>query len=562
MTASAVANTLSTNNARLTDLHLRPDGLFDVVEVSNVGTYATAWWWYLGLTASQVTSDATTNNARAIVIQGYFTASGLRFDVVMVDNTGANYEAWSWRYGSERYLRANVTTASRPVSFGYAGMSGTTPFYTVAYVDNTGANALNWMWSFSLNQTDTSTLIKNSQMRLVDEDQAPSGSTTMRCVLLYANPDKLDWGWQPFTSLSGAIAFANRYAARVIDLSPIVSNGVVIEYDVILINDTSAMTTTLFDILNPTIPVPDPATQTYPYHEPTNGNFGFYIGNTSGYLAGMQHNAGFEPASALKVLIHVYLIHEESLGVYADSTAITYYDSVTYGYEPCPDTNPDPIAVNSTIAGADTAMMRWSDNGATAVLEDMLGKTNILAYAKTLGMTSVQLNHHIGCATPANVVTLTDLATLYNAIANNKITKSIVWNGTIRARMLNETNIDIYSTLCPIVSAEAQKLGKSSTTANKFCHMINWIGKGGDYVTTDVNGVVLEDTSSTFCLTGLPYKTASGTVHRVYFTQGAYVDGITLTPQQPVQPVTAARAELYNVSITPYIDAGLETWSS
>jgi hypothetical protein len=101
VTAAQVSNLLSANKARLTDIGVDNASIpsFTVEMVRNSGSYTSGWWWYYGQTAAQVGSLLSANNARLISAQAYNTASGVRFAVVMVPNTGTNAKSWWWYYG-------------------------------------------------------------------------------------------------------------------------------------------------------------------------------------------------------------------------------------------------------------------------------------------------------------------------------------------------------------------------------------------------------------------------------------------------------------------------------
>ena len=112
---------------------------------AELNAYGTSWWWYCGQTAAQVLGTAGANNARPIAIHGYNTADGVRFATVMVSNTGANAEPWSFYYGSPSYISSQVTSTSRMVSFGRIQGTGS---YTALFGSNTGSDNTGWSWYY------------------------------------------------------------------------------------------------------------------------------------------------------------------------------------------------------------------------------------------------------------------------------------------------------------------------------------------------------------------------------------------------------------------------------
>jgi hypothetical protein len=88
LTASQVSDKLALNRARLTDIEVREvtaDGPIFVVLMER--SEGQTWWWYYGKTMSEVNDLTSQNGARVIDIEPYDTAAGKRFAVVMLRNT-------------------------------------------------------------------------------------------------------------------------------------------------------------------------------------------------------------------------------------------------------------------------------------------------------------------------------------------------------------------------------------------------------------------------------------------------------------------------------------------
>lgn len=88
LTASEVSAKLSEKDARITDIEVRSVGsngpLFAVLMERSAGH---TWWWYHGKTMSEVNELTSQNGARIIDIEPYDTSAGKRFAVVMLRNT-------------------------------------------------------------------------------------------------------------------------------------------------------------------------------------------------------------------------------------------------------------------------------------------------------------------------------------------------------------------------------------------------------------------------------------------------------------------------------------------
>jgi Beta-lactamase enzyme family len=544
VTAAQVSSLLSSNNARLTEIEVDDPTVptFTVVMVQNSGAYASGSWWYYGQTAAQVSSLLSANNARLVSAQAYNTGSGVRFAVVMVPNTGANAKAAWWYYG------ASAALISRYLLVNQARLISLSPYpgggYLALMVDNTGSNATGWWWYYGVTESTINSDLSANHARLVDLSRNSDG---MFNAVMYADPGTR-WYWTPNEDLSTAVPQALQLGERIIDVIRYGNSYALVET-----RNTNALSEKLWNIIAPTIP---------------GGAYGFYFKRVNGpTLAWLQSGMQYEPASALKVLYHAYSIHEESLGNSHDS------DVITYNYNPADPTNPGicPDGYGSTsttnLKNADQQMMWQSDNRATKGIFDKYGggtfaggKAVMESYAATLGLTSTQINHDIGCPTSAthNKTTLSDLAKVYEAFQTGKITTNSGWISEFESRMLNQSNYPGFQNLiCPIVNQEAASLGKSPAVATSFCNAMTWIAKGGSY---QYSGSLPYQVSwDGVSMTGVPYK-VNGTITPKYFIFGEFVDGTTISSASQANNINAARSKEYQEAMRPFIHAALATW--
>src|SRR5262249_60734006 len=72
---------------------------FAEVLISTPGADAKGWWWYYGVTTAQISSLIQQNNARLVDLRSYTTGGVTRYAVVMIPNTGADAMAWWWYFG-------------------------------------------------------------------------------------------------------------------------------------------------------------------------------------------------------------------------------------------------------------------------------------------------------------------------------------------------------------------------------------------------------------------------------------------------------------------------------
>jgi uncharacterized protein YodC (DUF2158 family) len=543
LTADQVATTLSTNNARLTDLNVDVSSgtpKYTVTEVGNSGAYASGWWWYYNATPEQVVSLSTANNARPIVTNCYLVSGATRCAVVMVANTGANAESWSFYYGTRSFIDAKVNpAANRLVSLSRIQGSSN---YAAVFGSNTGTDAVNWHYFYGQTTAQISSELSTYNARIVDLDE--NNDTGTYNVVMYANTTR--WYWYVGSDLTALVNQAVQQGQRIFDVTRFVQSGAT-KYAIVSTRNTGDLTEKLYNILAPTI---------------DSGNFGFELKQLNGGdLASLQSTKQFEPASALKVLYHYVSIRNEQAGTTLDSTPITYH------YNPADPTNggicPDSYAntATTTLKNADTLMMQNSDNRMTRGILEKYGKAAMLAQASALGMTSTTINHNIGCPTAAthNRTTLSDLDKVYEAYQNRTDINTGKWHSQFRQRMLNDVNNpSAVNSLCTVVHQEATALGKPSALADRFCLKITWMAKGGSYQ----YGGSLPWTISwaNGSLTSLPFKTSSGANLYRYYYYGDFVDNTTINSTAEQDAIANARNTAYLEALRPSIDSALQTW--
>ena len=543
VTAAQLSARLTSNSARLTSIQVDDPGTptFTAVMVHNSGSYASSYWWYYGKTQAQVSSLLTTNHARLISASPYATGSGTRYAVVMVPNSGSNAKSWWWYVGSTSYLSSKLT-ANHARMIEVSPMPGSAGRYLGLMVANTGSNATSWWWYVHASVSSLGRHLTANHARLVDLSR--NGDGTFNGVM-YRNPGTR-WYWYVNSGPSSAVNRSLQQGERVIDATSYEVGGTKY-YAVVETRNTNSLSEKLWNVIAPSV---------------DSGKYGFYLKQVGGStLAGLQQSTQYEPASALKVLYHAKSIHEESLGHSHDT------DTITYRYHDLADPKdgdicPDDYSTTTTtnLKNADQQMMWNSDNRMTKGVLGKYGKSAVLAYGSSLGLTHTAINHDIGCPTASthNRTTLVDLGKVYEAFQHGTITTSSTWKAQFRSRMLNESNYSGFrNSLCPIVSQEATKLGKSASVATSFCNAMTWIAKGGSY--QYAGSLPYQVSWDGVSMTGLPYKSGGTTAPR-YFVFGEYVDGTTINSQSEANAVNAARSKEYQEAMRPYVHAALASW--
>lgn len=540
ITADQVSGFINANGARLTDIRTTGTGAaerFSVTMVANGGAYASGWWWYHDITPSQVVSLATTNHARATVTTCQLVSGATTCSTIMISNTGANAESWSFWVGTAAFTDSKVVAGTRIVS--YSRIQGT-PNYALVLGSNTGTDALPFWYYRGQTVAQLSALLSQNHARLVDLDRNDDTGTFNAVMYGGAQPG---WYWYVGLTPAAMVAKASQQGARLFDITPY-SNGRTTVWAGVMVANLSPASQAIFNQLAPAV---------------DSGTWGYAVlPLDGGEAASLQSGTGFEPASSLKVLYHYLSIDRQESGV-PNSTAVTYH------FDPSNPGNvgicPDSFATTatSTLVNADTQMMQVSDNRMTRGIVELYGKSTMVGEAAALGMTSTQINHNIGCptATTHNVTTLSDLSKVYAAYDHGTDITTPTWRTLFKKRMLNEDNTGYFSSICPVVQQEASAQGLSTAVANAFCARISWLAKGGSYQYAGSLPAPVSYSQGT--LTTLPFRSGTAFVNRGYF-YGDFFDNLTLDSSAEGTALSNARTAAYQTAMRPFIAAALATW--
>src|SRR5205085_6260768 len=58
-----------------------------------------SWWWVVDTSTSAISSALSSHSARLVDLQSYDFGSGRRYAAVMVSNSGTDAKAWHWYVG-------------------------------------------------------------------------------------------------------------------------------------------------------------------------------------------------------------------------------------------------------------------------------------------------------------------------------------------------------------------------------------------------------------------------------------------------------------------------------
>jgi len=484
-TASQVSGLLNANHARPTQIRVMNPSVptFAVTMVANSGAYASGYWWYYGVSASEVGTLLGQNDARLISLDPYQVNGQLLFAVVMVPNKGAQDRAWWWYFG---VTAAQIGTL---LSQNNARLTELRPYvvnsqvlYAVVMISNTGADNTGWEWWAGV---PIGTIIKHvnaDHMRVIAFSVDPGGG--FDAIMVASEGETWYWWYGINAATIGKDVAAHQ--TRLIDISPYMSNGQQLFTTVELGNNNppqapiNAVSTQVANYANS--------------HGWAGGyNGAYFISSTPGAKPVVAVNSGFryEPASSIKVL---YLLYTLRKGVSLNSK-ITYYWPGSGPPNPnaCPATvaevpaNAHTITIGAALAG----MIQDSNNIYTRAFALHWRLKPVQAMATSLGMTSTHLNQpYIGCGFLGGVrneLTLADAAKLYAAVSNGKALSGAA-RTTFFKILVRGTPVatDPFGT---VVKQEAALLHKSSVVAKFLAHMnVRW--KAGSYTFCLANSCV------------------------------------------------------------------------
>jgi hypothetical protein len=531
--ASTTAITNKINSGfRLIDLEYRGSGPnFDAVLVEDTGVYSTTgWWWYFGITATQLSTFLTANSARLIDLEPYDDGAGnLRFACVMVDNTGVNHKTWWYYYGSSDLpTLAGIasTNNARFVDIDSYDLGATT-YYSAVMISNTGADQRAWWWYGNVTPTQISNHINTNNAQLYDLNARANGNWD--CVMIQ-NPTPAAWYWWYGLTSSDVLYYLGQYGARVFHLEHYVVSGQN-RWAMLTINNSNALTTSIGNAMR----------------ADTDGQVGCWMQRINGSnLADLNGDTVFEPASTMKTLHHTHAMRQVSLGLPL-TTLLTVYS----GYSgSCPqDTGP----FTQQLQGVLQLMMQNSDNARAQAVRAYFGEANLNATAAALGMSSTSSNHRLGCGADAianpNQITLHDLHRLHTQVANGYLGS---YRSLYYQLMLNNVN-DL--SIASVITQEGQSLGLTSTTINSFIGFTDVAHKGGSYGLS--SGGPLWYDRAEFGWLSLPFIVNDVITPREYGF-GAFVN----TASNDTQASNAIYVDAIPELLRPTIHSALESWTN
>ena len=503
--------------------------------VRNTGDYAKGWWWYYDATSAQVTSLLNQNGARAIDIEPYDTANGIRYAVVMIQNTGSDFatsHGWQFGFTFTNLVDWRAANPNRRIIDVQPYLIGGSRRYAFCWVANTGqTQSASWIYLNTTNDFIRDRLADN-QARLIDLE--PHDDTGRFSAIMVPRDGNL-WAWFTNMQFADVSRLAGQYASRIIDIQRYATTSGATRYAMVIRrNDNDLAVTTTAQMRNG---LPFSATSGFMLRE--------YQGADS-TVAGVFENRVFEPASLIKTVHH--FVANRRVRQNLDSFASPVSENTgTNGS--CPNgSNPTTRSLGTVLR----SMMEQSSNTATEAVRNRYGTNTIESIAASYGATDVELNHTIGClcGQTRNELTLGDLASLHGAVIDGAL-------GSVREdfydRMSNGTNFGMGSfSTATVLTSELAASSLSAAERNAFLAGTYFAHKGGSY-TCNFGGNV-EEHRSRGAYVRFPVRSGCGTNYAEYFI-GAWVNDAD-TAAQAANAVGVGIVTLFRDRLR----AALATW--
>jgi hypothetical protein len=470
-TPAQISSFVATNSARLIDISVDQGGaspFFTATYVSNSGSYAQSWWWYYGVTVSDIVSLCTTNQARLVVVKRYQVSGVDRFVCIMVSNTGVNAKGWWWYVGQ---TTASLTTLWQANNARIVALSsydvGGTRYYDAIMISNTGADASGWWWYVGAPLSSVISLLNTNQARLLDLETYYAGGVRYYNAVMVPNngASSIHWWWYVGQTVNDVLPLANQNAARIFDFQeyPSEVDGTP-RFDMLMVGNADPITTRIGDLLN----------------WGADGATGGYLKQVGGpQIAGLQTAYGYEPASSIKALIALHYMRKVDAFTESQGATHSVYTALSGS---CPL---DATPVTESFRTSLLKMLKNSDNSRAQFFRQRYGNEDInLTAGSVVGMTNSWLHHRLGCGDSAlarpNQLTLQDAGLLYERIFNASVI-SPAGRDSLRQYLVNETdNFPIQTNLNAIVDQEAAALGMAGAAAS-FKSQIRLAFKAGSY---------------------------------------------------------------------------------
>lgn len=384
---------------------------FAVSMVRNQGDYRRgSSHWYFDKTGDEIKALLAQHSARIVDLEIYWVGGEKRYAAVMVNDTGADDKAW-WYYSQISYedLGDKLTeNSARLIDLDTYVVDGTR-YFSAVMIRNTGMEAKGWWWYTNLTADGIREKLTEHRARIVDIEPRSEG----RFAVVLEPVAGRHWSWHVDVDYDNLQRLIGNWGGRVADIERYTVGGAT-RYAVVLLNNSNPAETTTADYLRPNLE--------------SNGSFGFYLRRRGGpVLADRRSTTSVYPASTIKALQHAYAMSEVDAGRRNLTDLVTVYENAS---QSCADTHTGHTGVRRSLSSSLRRMMESSNNQDTNAIQEFFGggsastgRSRIMSFVRNeAGVgTGTQLVHKLGCGgasnNPSNLITLNDMANLYDAVA-------------------------------------------------------------------------------------------------------------------------------------------------
>lgn len=186
LTAQELQDYATANDARIVNLEpyvVNGTPYFAAIMLHNVGADYSGWWWYYGMSPAQISTSLSANNARLIDLRQYELGGSTVYGVVMIPNTGQNQSGWWWYYGiTPTQIQQYATTNNAYVSSIDPADSAGTTFNVIMNASTTG---FSWWWYYGETVSAAESLAGSNNARIFDvKSYAVSGQQLVAVLML------------------------------------------------------------------------------------------------------------------------------------------------------------------------------------------------------------------------------------------------------------------------------------------------------------------------------------------------------------------------------------------
>ncbi len=219
---------------------------FNTVMIKNEGVHQKGWWWYYGVSSEFISNKLNEDNARVLDLETYWVNGEQRFAAVLVPNTGDEAKTWWWYVN---ITAADVTTyinrnQARLIDLETYVVNGQRR-YSVVMIKNQGNDAMSWWWYINVSPSYISDRLNENQARLVDIERHADGTFT---VIMNKSQGEYWWWYHGLTSTTQINNLTAQNGARLIDVETYQDDGSK-RFAVLMLNNSNAITTRVGNLL-------------------------------------------------------------------------------------------------------------------------------------------------------------------------------------------------------------------------------------------------------------------------------------------------------------------------